>query len=642
MNRVKLISAIAILFLLLSGPGCTDQGATSKSGKAQTTGTSAVNLRCEYLVNPAGIDVVEPRLSWILKSGRRAETQGAYQILVASSDELLELDKGDLWNNGKVKSDRSNQVVYKGKTLKSRMRCYWKVRIWDGSGRVSAWSEPAMWTVGLLESDDWQAKWIGYDAQPPDIYSRQQASDQLSLEGGKWIWFDEGDPAKSAPISTRFFRKSFEIASDKSIKRARFALLADNQATLFVNGQEAGQVSGWQSVHMLDVTDKLTAGANTLAIAVANQGDAANPAGLTGKLLVEFDTQDTMVVSIDGSWKAASVEQDGWKTPGFDDSAWPDAKQIAQMGDSPWGQPSQEGLILPPPPYLRKSFVVNKTVKRAVVYASALGLYELQINGKRVGSDYFTPGWTDYTKRVYYQSYDVTDLLTKSGNTIGAILADGWYAGYLGFGKKREHYGSEPRLLVQLEIEYADGTSQTIATNESWKAAYGPIFESDFLMGETYDSRKQIADWCRYWFDDTGWNSVAVTDRIEAKIQAYPGVTVQKILARISPAGFGSKLQGRPARKSCCDSRKCSIPTGRFIPPTFARRAAPIRISAKAAAKKSGSLALLFTAFVTWKSPATRANRRSMRLPELCFIRIRRSPGPSSAPIPWSINSIVI
>ena len=530
MNRVKLISVIAMLFLSLSVPGCTDEGAASKSDKAQTTGTTAVNLRCEYLVNPMGIDVVEPRLSWILKSGRRSETQSAYQILVASSGELLESDKGDLWNNGKVKSDRSNQVVYKGKALKSRMSCYWKVRACIGLVHETPWSEPAMWTVGLLEPDEWQAKWIGYDAQPPEIYAQQKASVQLSLKGGKWIWFDEGDPVKSAPISTRFFRNSFEIASDKSIKRARFALLADNQATLFVNGQEAGQASGWQSVHMLDVTDKLAAGANTLAIAAANQGDTANPAGLTGKLLVEFESEDNMVVSINGSWKAANVEQDGWKTPGFDDSAWAGAKEISQMGDSPWGQPSEEGLVFPPPPYLRKSFVVNKTVKQAVVYASAMGLYELQINGKRVGEDYFTPGWTDYIKRVYYQTYDVTDLLTKSGNTVGAILADGWYAGYLGFGKKREHYGSEPRLFVQLEIEYTDGSRQTVATDKSWKAAYGPLFESDFLMGETYDSRKEAADWCKYWFDDTGWNAVAVTDRIDAEIQAYPGVTVKKIL----------------------------------------------------------------------------------------------------------------
>jgi alpha-L-rhamnosidase len=531
MNRIKLILTIFIVFLLLSSPGCTEQG---KGGKAQAFDIAVVNLRCEYLANPMGIDITKPRLSWILKSGQRSSMQSAYHILVASSVQTLEQNKGDLWNSRKVKSDRSNQIVYKGKSLKSRMRCYWKVRVWDQDGRVSPWSKPARWTMGLLESEDWQAKWIGYDAEPPEIYKQQQTSDQLDLKGGKWIWFDEGDPVKSAPIDTRFFRNSFEIASDKSIKRARFALLVDNQATVFVNGQEAGQLGGWQSVHIVDVTDKLVAGTNTLAIAVANVGDAANPAGLTGKLFVEFESEGNMVVLIDDSWKASDAEQDGWQTPGFDDSAWPGARVIAQLGDNPWKEPSQEGLVLPPPPYLRKSFVVNKPVKRAVVYASALGLYELQINGMRVGEDYFTPGWTDYTKRVYYQSYDVTNMLTKSGNTIGAILADGWYAGYLGFGRKREHYGSEPRLFVQLEVEYTDGTRQTIATDETWKAAYGPLFESDFLMGETYDSREEIKDWCKYWFDDTGWDEVAVTGGIEAEIQAYPGVTVKKIL-KIEP-----------------------------------------------------------------------------------------------------------
>ncbi|MHC4204092.1 MAG: family 78 glycoside hydrolase catalytic domain [Planctomycetota bacterium] len=531
MNRIKLILTIFIVFLLLSSPGCTEQG---KGGKAQAFDIAVVNLRCEYLANPMGIDITKPRLSWILKSGQRSSMQSAYHILVASSVQTLEQNKGDLWNSRKVKSDRSNQIVYKGKTLKSRMPCYWKVRVWDQDGRVSPWSKPARWTMGLLESEDWQAKWIGYDAEPPEIYKQQQTSDQLDLKGGKWIWFDEGDPVKSAPIDTRFFRNSFEIASDKSIKRARFALLVDNQATVFVNGQEAGQLGGWQSVHIVDVTDKLVAGTNTLAIAVANVGDAANPAGLTGKLFVEFESEGNMVVLIDDSWKASDAEQDGWQTPGFDDSAWPGARVIAQLGDNPWKEPSQEGLVLPPPPYLRKSFVVNKPVKRAVVYASALGLYELQINGMRVGEDYFTPGWTDYTKRVYYQSYDVTNMLTKSGNTIGAILADGWYAGYLGFGRKREHYGSEPRLFVQLEVEYTDGTRQTIATDETWKAAYGPLFESDFLMGETYDSREEIKDWCKYWFDDTGWDEVAVTGGIEAEIQAYPGVTVKKIL-KIEP-----------------------------------------------------------------------------------------------------------
>ncbi|MHC4750239.1 MAG: family 78 glycoside hydrolase catalytic domain, partial [Planctomycetota bacterium] len=244
----------------------------------------------------------------------------------------------------------------------------------------------------------------------------------------------------------------------------------------------------------------------------------------------EFETGKERVVAINRFWKASNVEQNDWQKPDFDDSAWPNSKQIAELGDQPWGKPSQNELVLPPPPYLRKTFFINKPVKNAVAYVSALGLYELSINGKRVGEDYFTPGWTDYTKRVYYQSYDVTGLLTRSGNAIGVILADGWYAGYLGFGRKREHYDSEPRLFVQLEIEYTDGTRQTVVTDKSWKAAYGPIFESDFLMGETYDSRKEAKDWCSYWYNDSAWEAVAVTDEIEGRLQSYPGVTVKKIL----------------------------------------------------------------------------------------------------------------
>jgi len=187
-------------------------------------------------------------------------------------------------------------------------------------------------------------------------------------------------------------------------------------------------------------------------------------------------------------------------------------------------------LILPPPPYLRRAFLVGRPIKRAVVYASALGLYELHINGKRVGKDYFTPGWTDYSTRVYYQTYEVTDLIKKGGNAIGAILADGWYAGYLGFGRKREHYGSEPRLLVQLEIEYDNGHIHTVVTDGTWRASYGPLFESDFLMGEIYDARREMPGWDTSSFDDSAWHTVAVTEKSEGRVQSYPGITVQKIL----------------------------------------------------------------------------------------------------------------
>jgi len=130
------------------------------------------NLRCEYRENPLGIDAVKPRLSWVIEV--RGQRQTAYQVLVASTPELLAKDKGDLWDSGKVESDRSIQVEYKGKQLESRMQCYWKVRVWveglSGSGFTvhgSDWSKPAMWTMGLLRPEDFEAKWIGVKQPAP-------------------------------------------------------------------------------------------------------------------------------------------------------------------------------------------------------------------------------------------------------------------------------------------------------------------------------------------------------------------------------------------------------------------------------------------------------------------------------------------
>jgi alpha-L-rhamnosidase len=209
------------------------------------------------------------------------------------------------------------------------------------------------------------------------------------------------------------------------------------------------------------------------------------------------------------------------------DNAWANDERRATSDER---RETRAGLVLPPPPYLRKTFSAERAIRRATVYASALGLYELHINGKRVGEDYFTPGWTDYMTRVYYQTYDVTSMIKQCGNAIGAILADGWYAGYIGFGKKREHYGSEPRLFIQLEVEYTDGGMQTVVTDGSWKATYGPHLEADFLMGETYDARKEMVGWATYGFDDSGWSAVTVADKAPGQLQSHPGVPVQKIM----------------------------------------------------------------------------------------------------------------
>ncbi|HZI32315.1 MAG TPA: DUF3395 domain-containing protein, partial [Candidatus Binatia bacterium] len=123
------------------------------------------DLRCEYLSNPLGIGTVKPRLSWILESSQRGAKQTAYRILVASSQELLKKNIGDLWDSGKVMADDSSQITYEGRPLASRERCFWKVRTWDRDGNAGSWSPVAQWQVGLLKPADWRAKWIS--AVPP-------------------------------------------------------------------------------------------------------------------------------------------------------------------------------------------------------------------------------------------------------------------------------------------------------------------------------------------------------------------------------------------------------------------------------------------------------------------------------------------
>ena len=290
------------------------------------------NLRCEYAINPLGIDVVQPRLSWGLQSNQRGQRQTAYQILVAASEMKLKSNQGDLWDSGRVQSDQSVQVVYGGAVLTSRQRCYWKVRMWDADGHESDYSANASWEMGLLQPSDWRTRWIGYN----------QPTNKLGIRPGA---------------------------------------------------------------------------------------------------------------------------------------------------------------------FLRKSITIAKPVQQARLYASALGVYEFHINGGKVGRDYFTPGWTDYAKRVQYQTYDITALLRRGANGLGIILGDGWYAGYVGLGGPNR-YGSMPLAIAQIQVRYADGTEEVFGTDASWRAAAGPLIQSDMLMGETYDARLEMNGWDTAGFNGTAWQAV--------------------------------------------------------------------------------------------------------------------------------------
>lgn len=186
-------------------------------------------------------------------------------------------------------------------------------------------------------------------------------------------------------------------------------------------------------------------------------------------------------------------------------------------------------------PMLRRMFRINGKVKAARIYASALGLYELHINGLRVGDCYFTPGWTSYDKRLQYQTYDVTGLLKNGINAAGAILGNGWYKGNIA--GKVNLYGDRVALLFQLHISYEDGKEDIVVSDDNWEASAGPILMSEIYHGETYDARLERDGWSTPEYDAVGWYGVTCLEHTMETLVAQESVPV-RIIQEITPAGF--------------------------------------------------------------------------------------------------------
>ncbi|MFN8007361.1 MAG: family 78 glycoside hydrolase catalytic domain [Terriglobia bacterium] len=301
-----------LLALLLVG-----QGVPSLQAERAARGPSApANLRCEYLVNPMGVDVKQPRFSWTLDHTERGQKQTALQILVSKSPEL---QTGDQWDSGKAESNDSSQVEYKGKPLLSGQTYYWKVRYWDAQGVVSPYSSVARFDTGLFLPEDWKGSWIG----------------------------------------------------------------------------------------------------------VKNQ--------------------------------------------------------------------------------LRKEFNLSGKVVRARAYVSGLGYYELHLNGQKVGDHVLDPGWTTYTRRILYSTYDVTSLLQQGGNALGVMLGQGWYQAYAEGYPVRWKCDNCGIFRIQLNIELEGGKQIGVVSDTSWKGMDGPIVFNNIYNGEIYDARRETPGWDRPGFDDRQW-----------------------------------------------------------------------------------------------------------------------------------------
>ncbi|OAS89264.1 MULTISPECIES: alpha-L-rhamnosidase [Metabacillus] len=246
----------------------------------------------------------------------------------------------------------------------------------------------------------------------------------------------------------------------------------------------------------------------------------------------------------ESSWSTTSW----WETGLLDTSEW----------KAKWITPSTEQLdpLSEPTFLLRKGFNVKKEIISARIYGTGVGLYELFLNGERVGDDLLSPGWTSYHKRLQYQTYDVTDLLTEGSNVVGIVLADGWYKGTLSFEDKRHVYGDRRAALLQLYVTYSDGSEEMIVTDTTWKASTGPILYSEIYNGETYDARREIGGWSLPNFDDHNWKGTIIQDLPFSNLVAQENwptrVTevIKPVDAFITPAGdtvidMGQNMVGR-------------------------------------------------------------------------------------------------
>ncbi|WP_030935284.1 alpha-L-rhamnosidase [Streptomyces sp. NRRL B-24720] len=518
-SRRRLLSTTATAALgtaiASAAPGATAQ-ATQAAGAAAggtevTQGVRVKGPTVEYVSHPLGLDVPQPRLSWPLASDEPGQAQTAYQIRVAGSPGRLA--KPDVWDSGKVMSPDSVLVPYAGPALSSRTRYYWSVRVWDAGGRASAWSEPSWWETGLPERSDWSAQWVG---APAELVGAP------ALDDASWIWFPEGDPAAGAPAATRFFRGRVDIP--EGVTRARLVMTADDGYTAYVNGTQVahaeadGPAENWRRPALVDVTAHLRTGASVIAVSATNATDS--PAGLLG--LLELTTADGVRAFATGAdWKAVDEEPTGdWRSAAFDDASWQQAKALAKWGSGPWGKVTPSSS---PAAQLRHEFRLKHTsVARARLYSTALGLYEAHLNGDRVGEDRLAPGWTDYRKRVQYQTYDVTNLVRPGANALGVTVATGWYAGNVGmFGPHQ--YGERPAFLGQLEVTYTDGSTERVLSGTDWRAATGPVTSADILSGEEYDARLETEGWTRPGFDDSAWAAVDAFDKVSAALVAEAG-----------------------------------------------------------------------------------------------------------------------
>ncbi len=260
-------------------------------------------------------------------------------------------------------------------------------------------------------------------------------------------------------------------------------------------------------------------------------------------------------------WQVRVWDNEG-RCSGWSEAGWWEMG-LLKAGDweAEWIEPklAEDVNASNPCPVLRKEFVLERGIKSARAYVTCLGLYEMELNGRVVGDELFTPGWTAYRHRLQYQAYDVTGLLKEGRNCVGVTLGDGWYRGRLGWGQARNVYGEKLALLAQIEVVYRDGGREVITTDQTWRASTGAILMSDIYNGEVYDGRLELEGWSKVGFDDSRWAGIRVVNHSKDILVGLAGPAVRRI-EEIRPV----KILTTPAGQTVVDMGQNMVGWVRF------------------------------------------------------------------------------
>ena len=499
-------------------------------------------MRIEYLDNPLGIDTSAPRFSWEIADTRRGVNQLAYRILVASDPSLLSRDKTDLWDSGKIESAETLNIDYAGKPLESGKMCYWKVKVWTVSQNVSQvesmWSQTAYFSIGLLHDHDWKARWITSPDFIPDTPKHVGYMSEGTLDANeqKWVQIDLG--------------------TSKNFQEIHLFLAAGRRGEMPPGG-EIPPGDGFPLRFKIETADSVDM-ANSKLVANYTHEDIINPGSKPFSCSIgEADARYVRITAVKHGnqvitqgktffFKLAAIQildkgKDvalGTKVTALDSTE--NIKEGFGAALLTAGKTTYDAGIrrrLRPAPLLRGELVCKKPIAEAIAYATALGCYELYINGDRIGDQYLSPGYYQYEKRVSVQAYDITKCLRRGKNVAGAILGDGWYRsryrldGYDQFKDFAEgRFGDAiPRFLMQIHITYSDGTTEIVGTDDNWQySMHGPLLKTSIYDGIVYDARKEIANWNKPGFSGELFLPAVVSEP-EDKIIRWP-MTVQPVI----------------------------------------------------------------------------------------------------------------